>query len=55
MLSIEYPRSMGGYVQSGEKAYDEYWRAWINEIADADELDRIAIYHHLMYHIIECI
>ena len=28
--------------------YDEYWRAWTNEIADADELDRIAIYHHLM-------
>ena len=48
MLSIEYPRNLGGYMQSGEEAYDAYWSAWINEVADADELDRIAIYHHLM-------
>ena len=48
MLSIEYPRNMGGYVQPGDEAYDAYWSAWINELADADELDRIAIHHHLM-------
>ena len=48
MLSIKYPRNIGGYRQTCPEVYEEYWQAWLDKIADKDEIKRIPIYKHLI-------